>query len=462
MFHGDQATKQYIGIWGYATAGKAAAAHAQKYLGPVVVFDHNVKQQYYDTSHQVWWAPESDIVHWPLAYLIPSPGIDINQHPDKKHVCKAEYDIYAEATTAYTIGITGSVGKTTITALVTEVLSANGVSVSCGGNIGRALCDMAHDNSSYHVLELSSFQLEHITSAAPHIAVITNFYPNHLDRHGSVDAYWHAKSQILRYQPTHGIAVIPLHMLADVRAICPGTTLYTWAYNQQEKENYEHLLSAHDVVYVLSGYSVYRYNKEHVTYICHIPHTVTYTANWLIIATLCDIIGVSVPHHITIPDTHRQHRQHYIGTYRDIACYDDSKATVMPATHAAVKSLASASVTLLLGGISKGVTRSKAIADLADHVAHIVCFGHEANHLYQVCRQHGISASLTWSLHDAVKHAFAHTPSNGVILLSPGGASFDQFASYQERGRYFQHLVATYHSLRHSTEKSLHCPNSIL
>ncbi len=173
-----------IGIWGFGRVGKAAASFFHKEGARVIVYDDN-KSTSIDTTYLT--APSVQALFNIADYVLPSPGIDIKAYYalyQGRWLC--EVDIMKAYCTKPIIAITGSVGKTTTTHLLTHLLQKHGINAVAAGNIGTPMLDMIYQQDSFDllVLELSSFQLEYAQSFAPDLALWTNLYPNHLDRHG--------------------------------------------------------------------------------------------------------------------------------------------------------------------------------------------------------------------------------------------------------------------------------------
>ena len=120
-------------------------------------------------------------------YIVPSPGIALPSELLSKYTFIEELDLFADAWKSKLIAVTGTVGKTSTVHLLSQILSNAGLSLATGGNIGTGMLDLVDEGAAYGLLELSSFQLERAKPFAPDIAVITNLYPNHLDRHGTLE-----------------------------------------------------------------------------------------------------------------------------------------------------------------------------------------------------------------------------------------------------------------------------------
>jgi len=434
-----------IAVWGNGRVGRSVAQYARKHGAQITIFDVQTPHHTYDSESGIQYAPESELYHHRnhFDYIVPSPGIDINAHPELMPKCIAEYDLYAQHAPCPYIAITGSLGKTSITKLLTHTLKHVDTHAAYGGNIGFSLFSLLEKDApyDYHVLELSSFQLEHACHAAADLAVITNIHPNHLDRHGTLDAYIDAKCNIFRYQNAAQWTLLPISLRTVFASIHPNRACAVFATSYAIYQQYRSILHPHDTVYCLDTHDIYRIDENEHIHVAQISDTHTYTENWLIVTAAHDILGMPLPY-TDITFTGEPHRREYLGMYNGISCYNDSKATIMPATVAAVQHINHPKTTLIIGGLSKGVDREPDIARLAEYVTHIICFGAEAIDLQRMCKRHNIAATTCSNLAHAVTEAFQKTPCGGCIILSPGGTSFDLFASYQERGDYFTSYLA--------------------
>jgi UDP-N-acetylmuramoylalanine--D-glutamate ligase len=136
-----------------------------------------------------------------------------------------------------------------------------------------------------------------------------------------------------------------------------------------------------------------------------------------------------------------EHRVHYIGSYGGIEFYDDSKSTVVEATQGALTRFRENPVILFFGGVSKGVSREHFFHNLAKNIRHICFFGKEAPELQELCRSTSVASSEHNTLEDAFTYCMAIAQPGDTVLFSPGGASFDLFVDYKQRGKRFQQLV---------------------
>ena len=352
--------------------------------------------------------------------------------------------IFLEETPCKVIGITGSAGKTTTTTLVGRMAAeAFGQDRSwMGGNIGnpliRDLCKIEEDHIA--VMELSSFQLELMT-VSPDIACIVNITPNHLDRHGTMDAYTAAKARILDNQKSIDIAVLnrddPISWgLRDQikgklvsfgkdkpEDNLPGTYIddeWISFWNGQEDLRLMPLSSIQ-----LRG----EHNRLNVLAACAIGIAADFPAN----AMRRGVEGLSgVPH-----------RLESIRSWKGAEWVNDSKATAPELSIAAMRSFEEPLV-LLAGGRDKDLPWEKFSQMVLERVRYLILFGEAADLIEkEILRNLSegskmIPLTKVAGLMDAVQEAAQICREGDVVLLSPGGTSFDEFADFEERGEMFR------------------------
>ncbi len=356
------------------------------------------------------------------------------------------------------IGITGSSGKTTTTAMVGEMLKAAGYRTFVGGNIGRPLIgylsQMKPDDKV--VMELSSFQLE-MLGASPHIAAVLNVTPNHLDRHPDMDAYIAAKRQILLHQNAKDVAVLGMDnpIAREFASACRGVVTF---FSRTEEPQQGSFLQSGTLTLRLDG---------HTEALCHRgelklrgEHNLE---NALAAALIARLAGASPE---AIAQTCRaftgvEHRLEYVTTVGGADFYDDSIATTPERAAAAVRSF-SEPIVLLAGGRDKHLPWED-LANLAVRkVRHIVLFGEAADLIGRAIaearrRDNGTSAlqgiHKVDTLEEAVPLAAQVAQPGDVVLLSPGGTSFDAFRDFEERGERFKELVHGLKSRPASTQQ---------
>ena len=324
-----------------------------------------------------------------------------------------------------TVAVTGTNGKTTVTGLIADMLSASGVDAAAMGNIGVAVSDAVADPREVAVIEVSSAQLQLSRSFRPDVAVVTNVEIDHVDWHGSAEAYRRAKAMIVARQRPEDVVVFS--------SSDPGATAVAESGPSRRIGVDQHAMSDHgfggdgDSV-VIAGERVSRNALS--------APPGPFVQNVLLAAAAAMEAGAQAG---PVIDSARRfapgaHRQHLIATIGSVRYVDDSKATN---PHAALAAIASYdSVVLIAGGQSKGLD----IASLARHpnVKALLAMGESADLLCEAAPE--ISHHVE-TMEAAVTLATRLAGPGDVVLLSPGGASWDMFDSYVQRGQAFAAAV---------------------
>jgi UDP-N-acetylmuramoylalanine--D-glutamate ligase len=335
------------------------------------------------------------------------------------------------------VGITGSSGKTTTTALTGEVFRRAGRGVLVGGNIGVPLLGRLAGITPdmWVVLELSSFQLEPLRRS-PHVAVITNITPNHLDRHPSMEAYTAAKFQIVAHQAPADWAV--LNTDDPVLADAPGagrrlgfslTRPVEGAYLAgdwlvQRREGQETRVAPRGELR-LRG----RHNLANALAVCAIAQAVG-IGPAAVRAALGEFAGVP-------------HRLEVAGEVGGVRYVNDSIATSPERSIAALESF-DEPIVLLAGGRDKHLPWDRWAALVGRRVRHLVLLGEAQDLIAAAAREHGAAAvpqHRASTLDEAVARAHELARPGDVVLLSPGCTSYDQFRDFEERGARFRAAV---------------------
>ena len=335
------------------------------------------------------------------------------------------------------VGITGSNGKTTTTALLGKILEASGFPAFVGGNIGRPLISAVDTVSpdTIVVAELSSFQLEIIQDFRPHVAVLLNLTANHLDRHRSFDDYVRAKAQIFRNQRAEDIAVLNADDPA-VMSLAPAIAARKVYFSQKQ--------SLPEGLFVSDGQVLYRVGnlERFLLETREVPLRGEFNVeNVLAAATVACVLGVEFEALRRAVREFRavEHRLEYVREIRGVEFYNDSKATSVDAV---VKALSAfqRGVHLILGGKDKGAPYAPLRRLLKERGRRAYLIGAAAERIAREL-QGAVELVHAGTLETAVRQAFERAAPGDVVLLSPACASFDQFQDYEHRGRVFKALV---------------------
>ncbi len=425
-----------IGIWGYGIMGKATAAFLAQQGFAVQVFDQrpieNTEQKNL-AALKITLSQNLEHFFADNDFIVPSGGVDLRPYPEVHTKLLPELDLFYYFFKKPIIAITGTLGKTTVTTILAQTLQKAGKNIAIGGNIGVGLCELIEkqDLVDYAVIEVSSFQLEHCKSFAPDLAIWTNFYPNHLDRHTTLNDYFAAKKKILAFQRPEQKALLPASFYS-----------YFSEYSRYHYFSIEPLNMLQNVYCIQNEKKIISYNNNALCDINTLPKTL-YPENALILVAALDILGLPATL-LAMPENWIEHRLEKVAEYNGITFYNDSKSTVPEATLAAVEQLKNKNLILFLGGLSKGVDRKPFVANLKNKVQKIYCFGKEAEQLLDFCKEFNIPAVAHTSLDAAFNDCMLDVEHRSAILFSPSGSSFDLFANYQERGKYFKSLVNRY------------------
>jgi UDP-N-acetylmuramoylalanine--D-glutamate ligase len=348
-----------------------------------------------------------------------------------------EIELAAQFFPGRMIAITGSNGKTTTTALTGEIVSAGGFHTLVGGNIGTpaiSLVDQATPET-IAVLEVSSFQLETIQSYKPHIAVVLNVTPDHLDRHRTFAAYTSAKARIFENQSADDFAVLNADDPTCVSLAEAVKSKLFWFSRKKEVEQGAFVRDGH--IFFLN-----RDDEKEIMPVAEISLKGGHNVENVLAAASVGMLMGCEPDQIrkTIREFKAvEHRLEYVATIRGVEFYNDSKATNVDATIKAIESFP-ANIHLILGGKDKGSDYSVLNNLLRQRVKAVYTIGAAADKIEsQIETKTEIIQAGT--LDAAVKRAAKAAQPGDIVLLAPACASFDQFQNYEHRGETFKELV---------------------
>lgn len=343
-------------------------------------------------------------------------------------------------------GITGSSGKTTTTAMTGEMLQASGHRTWVGGNIGQPLIGYLQEilPDDKVVMELSSFQLE-MLGASPHIAAVLNITPNHLDRHPDMESYTAAKREILAHQNSADVAVLGYDNATtrNLASECRGRVAF---FSRIEELPQGSFVRSGALTLLLDGESETVCPRAELR--LRGDHNLE---NALAAALIARLGGGSVEGIAKVCRTFTgvEHRLERVATIGGAEFYDDSIATTPERAAAALRSFTEP-IILLAGGRDKHLPWEE-MADLTvQRVRHLVLFGEAAGLIkaaVESARERTAGGGALQGVHtvgrleEAVATAADLTQPGDVVLLSPGGTSFDAFRDFAERGARFKKLV---------------------
>ncbi len=413
-------------IIGYGISGKAAESYLEaRGIETIVVADAKEK------------------VSGDYDFCVVSPGVPQDDLKDEivPIVPEVELPFFCEKKLKprYLVAVTGTNGKTTIVNLIHRMCTlAKKKSILCG-NVGVPVSRVAKQlQKTIAVFEISSFMLEHTSLLHPQIAVISNITPDHLDRHHTMEEYIRCKARIIEQQTKNDCLVINWDNT--------HTRMLGMMIERSKKTN----VIWYSTREVVNGY--YQHNGEvwerlgrrdkclgSVAHFGAMDHVISNT-----------LAAIAVGRRLRLPSSviwqaceykPQQHRMELIADFEGVAFYNDSKATNMASTLAAVSAIKMPTC-LILCGLSKGQDYRELLTQLPAHVVQVFVFGSIREQVLDVAQSLKLKhVKGVLDLKDAVKKAMQCLTRPGVVLFSPSGSSFDCFINYQHRGDEFRKIV---------------------
>jgi UDP-N-acetylmuramoylalanine--D-glutamate ligase len=415
-------------ILGAAVSGVAAAHLAARLGHEVAVYDRSsgavsgLRDEGFTVHSGTWARHRLDDVD----LVVASPGFPEGSAPIREALdagirVVSELEFGARHLPGRYAAVTGTNGKTTTTNLITDMLNGSGVSAIAAGNIGTPVCGLSDASAAVFVLEASSFQLRFIEEFRPEAAGIVNIADDHLDWHGTTDAYARAKSRIYENMTSDDLLVFnaddPGATTASGGATCRTTPVSG------------------------TGVPVNGVGPRNGSFVVGDRRIAlpTLDPSWVVDLVMAAVIAHSmggteegISRVVAAFDT-GPHRRRTVGTANGITWIDDSKATNPHAARAAAA--AYESVILLAGGRNKGLDLSTLAPET---VRHVIAFGEAGPSVAESVTQ---PVTIVADMASAVQAADRIARSGDTVLLAPGCASFDEFESYAVRGDRFAALV---------------------
>ncbi len=359
-----------------------------------------------------------------------------------------EIELFYRLFPGRTIAVTGTDGKSTVTTLTAHLLTACGIAAHAAGNLGNALCGLVPGLTFRDVVvaEVSCFQLLTSSRFRPEVALVTNLAPDHIDHHGTFDAYVRAKARVADAQ---------MHGDAFVRNI-DDPLLATWfepgnrwiAGNGQAVHDVSQSVPVDTGAFFRDG-SLWISERGNSIEVCGRdelnlpgPHN---TENALMSIAACMALRdrrVTIPGLVAGLRSYRglPHRIEFVRELDGIRWFNDSKATNPHAACVGIRSFEGRPLVLLAGGYEKNLDLADMAAAIRERCASVVLFGACAARMKREFPA-SVPTSVVPDMSAAVKLARQTAAAGGVVLLSPGASSFDQFTSFEDRGDRFRAMV---------------------
>lgn len=441
--------KKSVAILGGGESGVGAAILAKKENYEVLVSDFGkIKDAYKEVllNNEIEWEEsghtESEILKAGL--IIKSPGI-----PDTAPIIRklrsngnpiiSEIEFASWFSDATIIGITGSNGKTTTTSLSYDILNRGRLDVGVGGNIGKSFASLLTEKDrEYFVLELSSFQLDEIDKFRPHIAVLTNLSPDHLDRYDyKYEKYIAAKFRIAMNQTPEDFFIydgddLEIRKWLDKNPVQSKLIPFSIHRELEEgtfRKNNELIIKIANEEIIMPTTSIGIQGEHNVK-------------NAMAASTVAKLLHIRKQ---TIRESLQgfqgvEHRMEHVAKINNVMYINDSKATNVNATFFALESVKSP-VVWIVGGVDKGNDYTELLSLVNEKVKAIICLGIDNEKLKKTFQSVVDTLVETTSMREAVMWAKRFGEKNNTVLFSPACASFDLFENYEDRGRQFKEAV---------------------
>jgi len=374
--------------------------------------------------------------------IVVSPGVPVDAAPLVQARAAGEpvigeIELAAQNLPGEIVAITGSNGKTTTTTLAGEILAAGGFPVSVGGNIGTPAISLVEraTRQTIVVLEVSSFQLETIQTFRPKVAVVLNVTPDHLDRHRTFQTYVDAKTRIFENQQASDFAVLNEDD-PTCRTLRDRTRAQVFWFSRK-KEVQQGACVRDGKIFFLDGKS-----QREVMLVSEIPLKGAHNVENVLAGVCAGALMGCEPAKIrqAIQNFKAvEHRLEYVATIKGVEYFDDSKATNVDATIKALESFPK-NIHLILGGKDKGSDYTVLNDLLRERVKRVYTIGAAAEKIESHIKG-AAEVVHAETLENAIRRASAVAEPGDVVLLAPACASFDQFQSYNHRGRVFKEVV---------------------
>ena len=385
----DKFTGKRILIWGYGREGKSTEHFLSRFCMPEKI--------------DIFEGKREDINEDLYDHIVKSPGIVMDDDNEKY---TSQTQIFLENFRQNTVGITGTKGKSTTSALLHHVLAASGKKTVLLGNIGEPCLDYYDqiDEDTVAVFEMSSHQLAHVT-ISPHIAVFLNLYEEHLDYYKTLDKYFAAKANIAKFQTNEDF----LFVGGNVPAMPEAAPTVRIDFN--DIPDYNMKIFGH-------------HNNYNAHFVYKIAHDIFGINDGTIRAALSDFTGLA-------------HRLQLVGNIGGVDYFDDSISTIPNATIQALESVPNAK-TVLIGGMDRGINYNILIDYINSHRKYNYIFSYDSGRRIFDNINRTDNCYYRETLEEAVKLAASITNSGEAVVLSPAAASYGYFKNFEERGDAFK------------------------
>ena len=434
----EQLQNKNIIILGFGMEGKSTYNYIRKYL-------KDIKLTIMDSNYQNITLDDKNVEIIDIDYnkfnnydlIFKSPGIsfkDIDTTSFKDKIT-SQLEIFLETTPSYTIGITGSKGKSTTTSLIYKIINDQNIKSYIVGNIGKPILDIVDevDENTYVVIECSSHQLEY-TKVSPNIGIILNLFEEHLDHYKSKEHYYMAKMNLVNYQSNKDYFIYSSDNEDLKNHIDIINTNATKLDINNVKNNNSYTYIKDNFIYV-NDKKLYDVNTKRKIQGIHNLKNIMFTL------TVSEILKLDINKTIESISNFEPlpHRMELVGTYNEITYYNDSIATIPNATINGIEALSNVN-TIIIGGKDRGIDYSLLKEYLINsEIENIICLPDTGYTIGKEITNKNIYYVKT--VEEAVDIAREVTKKNTICLLSPAASSYGFYKNFEERGNRFKEYI---------------------
>lgn len=440
-------------VIGLGLSGVAAVKALDKLGKDIIVYDSKEKNQLEDKINELkhikiqYYFNDHDFDLSNIELVIKSPGVPVNI-PIIKRLEKENIKIISDIEAAYKnsnnkiVAVTGTNGKTTTTTLIGEFLKNAGIRCIVTGNIGSGmfLDALEATNEEILVAETSSYQLEHTIDFKPNISIILNITPDHLVWHGGYDNYKNSKLKVAKNQDENDYCILNLddtEVISTFKNIKAKKILFS--VNQKIDEGL--FIENDKIIYKNNNEKkeIVNINKIFISGKHNLENALAAIGVALILNISTDIIEK-----VLIKFRGIEHRFEYVGNYKGINFYNDSKGTNPVSSIKAIEAVKKP-IILIAGGYDKGSCFDSYIKSFNNKVKHLIVLGDTADKIIFTAKENNFTnITKVNSIDEAVKTAYSIGKSGDNVLLSPACASWDMYSSFEKRGKDFKERVLFY------------------
>lgn len=436
-------------ILGFGVEGKSTYNFIRRYLPdiPLVVryskSDFDQEKEYLEKDRNLQFITGNEYLEGIEKYdiIMKSPGvsfknIDISKFKDKIY---SQLELFLEYTKSFTIGVTGTKGKSTTSSLIYEMLANQNKDAELLGNIGVPIFDEIEKikDDTIVVLEMSSHGLQY-TDKSPNISILLNLFEEHLDHYKSFEEYGNAKFNIFKFQDQEDVAIFNLENEEMKKKKYPyKETDYGITINNIKNDNTRNTIYKKDDYIYFNGNKIYDARKERKLKGNHNLNDIMF------------VLAVSNILNLDLEKTEKtinefnplEHRLEFVGNFEGIDYYNDSIATIPEAAIESVKALENVN-TLIVGGNDRGVNQEGLINFLKESkIENIICLPKTGEYIYDELKETNKNIVKVENMKEAVEVAKKVTKKNTICLLSPAASSYGYFKNFKERGNMFKEYV---------------------